>query len=205
MTVPFSSSVSVYTRGRDPIQLLKYEASRRPGLMEKMERAHELTDEEVAALDLPLPWMRNAFSQLRERAREAHARGLQKPVWDVALSDFVVDSKVPDPVGVLYEYCGATCFVPSGGSEIEVPTGKLFFVCGTQCWIEAARCRPSYAFMDQSRSLGPSTRTEYNAALQERLQRLYPDAPKTVCAGAEEAVGGAARQPLAHLGVTIQR
>lgn len=197
--------MSVYTRGRDPVQLLRYEADRRPELGALVARAHELTDAEIAGAGLPLPWMRNALTLLRDRAVEARARGLQKSVFDLTLQDYVVDSRLPDPVGVLYEFRGPTQFVPSGRTEIEVPTGKLFLVCGETVYVEAAICRPSAAFMAASQPLRSCTRAGYAEAIQDRLRQLHPSPEPTVCLDAGGTASGDSRQPLAHLGVRIQR
>lgn len=204
MTNPFAAGVAVSVGGRDPIQLLKYEASRRPDLQALCERAHELSDSDIEVANLPLPWMRKALSLLRDRAVVAHARNLG-PALDLTLRDFIVDGRVPDPEGMMWEYRGETRFVPAGRSSLEVPEGKLIFVCAGRVFMDTAEIQPDDRFMARSVPLRSTTKTGYAGAVQERLQRLFPDAPMTVCAGGQTAASGRPDQPLAHLGVRIQR
>jgi hypothetical protein len=191
----FDSAVSVYSRGRDPLSLLRYEASKKPELSAICESAGEYTAEQIDALPY-LPWIRSALKTLSARAR----------VTQIDLTDYVMDEGfTADPAGVMFEYTGDDIFVPAGGSQLQVRYGKLFFVDHThRVWVENVEVKPDRRLFGQSNRVGLTTKTGYFAEHQARLQRLHPSAPQTVVVGAPSAPS-AAPQPLAHLGVTIQR
>jgi hypothetical protein len=190
----FDSGVSVYSRGRDPLSLLSYEASRKPDLLAVCESVGDYTPEQIDALPY-LPWIRNALKTLSARQR----------VTKIDLTDYVVDEGFTvDPEGIMFEYTGDDIFVPAGGSQLQVRYGKLFFVDHThRVWVENVEVKADRRLFDQSSRVGLTTKTGYFEEHQRRLQRLHPSAPQTICSSAPS--GTVAPQPLAHLGVTIQR
>lgn len=202
---PILSSASVYTRGRDPISLLRYEAGKKPDLARLCECAADLSDTEIDAAPY-LPWIRNALRQVRTYALALRQSGSNKDPMNVSLADFIVDGRTRDPEGVMFEYTGDEIFVKASRTQLQIPYGKLFFLDDMhQVWVETVRVEADRRLFAQAVRHGPTTKTAYREAVQARLLRLHPDAPQTVCVGAQNASGPAGAQPLAHLGVTIQR
>lgn len=210
---------SVHIRGRDPLSLLRYEASRNPSLADLCEKVSVLEDSDIDYLPY-LPWIRNALKMLAAQERSVK---ITKTVGE-AVSANVVDGVTPDLPGVVYEYTGDTIFVKDSGngSELQVPTGKLFLVMDQPefssvevkqqgmrnpaqphaLWVETVSCVLDRRLLGNCRRVQAATKREYRVLIQQRLQRYHPNAPQTVCLGAESVESS---QPLAHLGVRIGR
>jgi hypothetical protein len=199
--------------------LLRYEASRQPALANLCEKVGILEDSDIDYLPY-LPWIRSALKLLAAQQRSAKVTATVSE----AVAANVVDGLTPDLSGVVYEYTGDTIFVKDSGngSELQVPTGKLFLVMDQPefsavevkqrgmsnpaqphtLWVETVSCVLDRRLLGNCVRVQAATKQEYRILIQQRLQRYHPNAPQTVCLGAESINSS---QPLAHLRVQIQR
>jgi hypothetical protein len=122
-------------RSRSPIDLLLYEANRKPEIARIVAELDDMDESAIDALLLPLPWYRDALRRLkRKNAREQ--------VGQIGLHDLdghVVYGVVPDPMGEIRVFTAPTCFVPIGKNRtlVEVQTGKLlWFADADGFWFE---------------------------------------------------------------------
>lgn len=204
--VKYRMEPAVTVPGRDIVSLLHYEAKRRSKVAELVERAATLTDEEIAAADVPLPWYRKALTLVRDRARaEAMARSFDN---GGSCAHLITDGRVEDPTGEIREYLGETVWVRSGSSLVEVPYGKwLFFLHTGGIWADTALCENDARLYHGSRLIEVGTKNRYRVARQEHLLRLHSDAPiifsETPAAGS--TAPGAAQTRLGALGVRFSR
>ena len=59
---------------RDILSLLYTEAKRRPAIAEMMQQVHGMSDDEIAALKVPLPWYRKALKLVRDLKVDSETR-----------------------------------------------------------------------------------------------------------------------------------
>ena len=130
--------------GRSPIDLLIYESKRRPEVRALMELAESgmLTDEELNAAKVPLPWYRKALRQLRDaRLRDARLNVSMNNTLN-AMGAFIKDGTLAPSKGVMMVYTGPTRFISMGSSHIELVSGRpVFFPRIGGVWIDTVFSR----------------------------------------------------------------
>lgn len=125
--------------GRSLTDLIRYEAKRRPEIAALVARAATLSDAEIAAAEVPLPWFRKALAQLRdEAARAAVFRRVA-----ATIEQHVVAGTVPDPEGTLRRWQGGRTFLAlDRGGGVEVDDGALLWLPdGGGVWIDTIFAR----------------------------------------------------------------
>jgi hypothetical protein len=157
---------------RDPITLLRYEAGRRPEVAALVARAEtgQMTDAEIAAAPVPLPWYRAALTRVRDQAVITAMKG--------SIEEHIISSRVQDEAGFIAEYTGIGAYTEGNhGVRIE-PGNLLFFPDETDSyWLDTVFvARGAGLIKRETVPVGRGTRSSYQDVRQERLARLHPDA-----------------------------
>lgn len=121
-------------RAKSHIEMLAYEAKRRPEIADLLARVHDLTDEELANAKVPLPWYRLALQKIRDQGRaDKIAANLYTHVMM-----HIEDRHLADPEGYQCRYNGMTQFVEiDRGNQLQIDTGTLiFFPKNGGVWID---------------------------------------------------------------------
>lgn len=180
-------------RGRSLTDLLRYEATRKPAIAALVERVQTMTDAEIDATPVPLPWFRQALKALRDQQAE---QGLFDRVRAL-IEAHIVEGTVPDPMGEMRRWQGGSTFLAlNRGGGIGVDDGCLLWLPDDGgVWIDTIFARvPDPRVAALSQPLGRTTKLGYTQACRARLARLCPvDAP----------VIGALPDTLARYGVRI--
>lgn len=127
--------------GRSPVDLLIYESKRRPEIKALMELAEtgELTDAQLDAAKVPLPWYRKALRQIRD-ARLANHRinvSMVNTMKSMEEHGLIRDGKLAPSQGVMMQYVGPTQFIAMGKGHIELISGRpVFFPKIGGVWID---------------------------------------------------------------------
>jgi hypothetical protein len=108
----------------DMVKLLLSEAKTRPDIAALVDRVENLTDAEIEAIKVPLPWFRTALRRLRAQ------RGAT--TLAAYIEQHVVDTLAPDPEGWLHIWKGGAEFLPLGrGTAMDVQDGEPLFLPDT--------------------------------------------------------------------------
>lgn len=174
---------------RDPVALLRYEATRRPEIAALLARVHELTDEDIDNAQVPLPWYRQALKSLTRNNRVS-----------ALIDQHVVNGFSVDPEGEIVTYTGDEIWVTVRSTQLLLKSGTLiFFPEKGGVWLETLFLPNIDPRLLNGRGHGKGTRQSYRVALQEARERACAPVPVA------DPSNPAASQPLAHLGVRIQR
>ncbi len=126
---------------RSPVDLLIYESKRRPEIRALMELAEtgELTDEQLNAAKVPLPWYRKALRDLRN-ARLENKRinvSMGNTMKSMEEHGLIRDGTLAPSEGVMMQYVGPTQFITMGKGQIELLEGRpVFFPKIGGVWID---------------------------------------------------------------------
>jgi len=157
--------------------LFEYECKRQPALAALVERIDTVSEQEIAATPVKLPWMRTALLQLkRDRAVEMLA---------VDLEPMIVDGLVSDTIGWMRNWVGPSGFVSVGRTALEMHPGQLVWLDFTGMWIDtiyAATVPPEV--LANTRTLARVSRTEYYEAVRKRMNGMT--APAGVTGGSPQ-------------------
>lgn len=159
--------------GRDIVELLKYEAARRPDVAALVDRVSDLTDEDIGAVEVPLPWFRNALKVMRDRVRLAD--------YSASLSIEIVYT--PDPIGEVWRYTGIDRFMAAKVSrcgsfatttEIELKYDQMIWCSSDHYWVESfyANGVPPTWFFQSALKISDMTRTKYIESCRARLEKM---------------------------------
>jgi hypothetical protein len=190
--------------GRSYEKMIYAEAKRFPKVAELLARAAELTDEEIATADVPLPWYRMALTRIRNEERGKAKMGEMKSEMESGSSYFRHGS-APPIKGYQAVYCGPDQYVMMLVTEMLLRSGTLvFFPLHGGMWIEssAGPHAPVSKIVGQCRDNVETTLDAYKAAYNARMVSLHPDAPLLNDPG--QSTGGAPMTPmmgLASMGV----
>jgi hypothetical protein len=150
---------------RDPQVLLTYEAKRRPEVAAWIAQIDTLSPTAIEALDVPLPWMRQALLALKESRRLDGLKALL-----AASDDWVIEGRSPDPMGVMREWTGMEAYVRVGRGEILVTYGQLLWLNADGIWLDTVHTThvdPKLHANTVSR--GAISRAGYMQAVRNRL------------------------------------
>lgn len=176
---------------RDPVALLRYEATRRPEIAALLARVHELTEEEIDNAQVPLPWYRQALKSLQKNNRVA-----------ALIDQHVVNGFSADPEGEIVTYTGDEIWVTVRSTQLLLKSDTLlFFPTKGGVWIETLFIPTIDQRLLNGRGHGKGTRQKYREMIQAKREGMNP--PQFVLD--PQAAGPITGQPLAHLGVRIQR
>lgn len=152
------------------MSLLAYEATRNPAIKALVDRAADLSDEEIDTAAVPLPWYRKALKIAREKAR--------KNAGLMAQTERVLNStsfgEVADPVGEVYEWRDERTFIRMDRSELEITTGDLIFIDAGGVWIGSARSTKIDPRLTLAAHIGTMTRSQFSAAVRARTNTMTP-------------------------------
>lgn len=154
-------------RKRDIFSLIEYEAKRDSALSELVQRAPRMTDEEIDAAQVRLPWMRRALRAIR--ARDA-SHAIEAAILRNAMLGYT-----GDPTGEIRQWNAGNAFIGIGRGHLEIKCGDLVWFDGGAVWIDTIYTQhvdPS--LLQNTTSLGKATRSEYMRAVRERLLRNAP-------------------------------
>lgn len=160
--------------GRDPVKLLEYEAKRRPVVKEMWARRAMLTDEEIDAAKLPLPWYRKAFKLARDQALfEEHNRAILEAAANNPVGDDYEEG-ANSVRGVTVEYLGDTSWFKTARFEVEVKSRAwLFFPETGGCWDYQTFFEIIPSEFANNRKVAQQTRQEYVDAWAAELCRRF--------------------------------
>lgn len=189
---------SVTIRGRDPVALLHYEAKRRPEVAAVLNDITAYTAAEIEAMPLPLPWIRNALLTAHKQAMDAVRMGRAV----ATIGDHIVTGFSDDPEGWLCEYTGP----PDYYASVLVEDGSWVFVEDNGAvWFDTVEDQPNSRMLPYLRRIRRTTKMGYKEARREHLLKYHGDAPVIDLSGNSNNGSSRSAQPLAHLGVRIQR
>jgi len=155
------------------IEMLEYEAKRRPAVAELVARIPDMTVDEIETVKVPLPWYRQALKQMRRQ----YEHGLLSDEIDLHVSD----RYQADPDGWMCTYTGETAFIHiDRGSQLQVETGTLvFFPKKGGVWIDLLFSGKLDEYLKACcRVVKETTLTNYKQARSDqRTRNCPPDAP----------------------------
>lgn len=149
-------------------QLLDYEAKRRPEIAEIMTRVASMTDAEIDALNLPLPWFRKALREERDR--------LSNLSMTSGVYAHTIFGETDNQEGVIWQWTADATFVPVGKGAIEIKIGDLILITEQGFWFGASLHPPCPIDITQRcRRIGPSTYQDYRLKYRENVSsKLTP-------------------------------
>lgn len=150
---------------RNYVDLIKYEAKAKPAIKALVDRAVDLTDQEIDAAVVPLPWYRQALRMLRQQERQKRdGDAIVNATWGFT----------EDPEGELAYFNLPTCFVKvSASGAIEVKEGyPIFFPKKGGVWIDTVFCSTIPTEMVNLLRTGTTTRSGYKQVILQRLSKL---------------------------------
>lgn len=118
-------------------QMLANDAKRFPILAELLERVHILTDEEIDAAALPLPWYKKALKKLREKMKDKLASQQMFEAKLLEIEPYLVNGTTADPIGEVREWVSGDRWVELGKGHILISDGKhVWFPKNGGVWYE---------------------------------------------------------------------
>lgn len=113
---------------RDTQTMLAYEAKRSPDLAKLISDISSLSEDDIRAARVKLPWIRQALLELK--------RSTEVQQLSVDLEPYIVDSKLPDPMGQTRRWNGDTGFMKIGRGHLEIRTGQLLWFDQDGVWFD---------------------------------------------------------------------
>lgn len=151
--------------GRDIVKMLESEARRKPQVAELLTRARagDLSDADIAAAIVPLPWYRKALIEARDRVA---AQAMFDDVIPETLEDGANTTR-----GTTVIFTGPTCWLkPVRGLQTEVRTGDmLFFPQDGGAWLNQTFFSGSQPELQSVRVIAEQSRKEYVDAYLAKL------------------------------------
>lgn len=149
---------------RDPISLLRYEAKRHPEIAELIANVGSMSDEEIRAAKVKLPWMRKALLELKSQQNNVDLAAF--------MESMIVDGINPDPVGETRQWIGGNMFVWMGKNEIEIRPGQLLWSNGQGVWLDTIYSnRIDPRIFANTKLCGSMSRMTYMDMLRNRLSK----------------------------------
>ncbi len=155
--------------GRDIVALLRQEAKRKPAIAQLMNDVQTMTDAEIDALKVPLPWYRKALKKVRDLniSAETTAR-----VSDI-LKDRIVELKLNDVMtGTIRRWTYETRFIKMGrGGELEIKEGQyVWFPRSGGVWVGTLFSDVIDPHLSSTIYVKDGKRADYNEIEAERRQ-----------------------------------
>lgn len=104
-------------RQRSLIDMLRFEATRRPEIGDLIERAPYLTDKQIDELDVPMPWFREAFREVKRKSASGNIE------------------ETANPKGAIVEWVFSAETLRVDKGEVFVDMGQRIFVTDQGLWI----------------------------------------------------------------------
>jgi hypothetical protein len=157
---------------RNLLTMLDYEAKRQPRLATLVADIDRLSEADIQAAPVRLPWMRQALLALKASHNQAALIA-----W---VEQRATAGRTADPIGEMRRWEAGDSFVRVGRSHLEVRHGQLLWFDGSGVWIDTIRTSViDPQLQRQSVACGRVTRSEYLAAIRARARQLLPDAPQS--------------------------
>lgn len=148
--------------------LLDYETQRQPELADLVARIDLLSEAEIRAVPVKLPWIRQALLTLKRQ----HAR----TILAASLEQWVVDGHAPDPEGEMRRWEGADTFIRVGRTSLEICYGQLVWFDQGGVWIDTIRSTVIDPLLARHTvSCGRVRRSAYMTAVRSRTKQLCPE------------------------------
>lgn len=159
---------------RTLINLLQYEATRKPKVADLVARAADLTDEEIATADVPLPWFRKALVELRQKMKD---EAFFASISFADIEPYVTDGYVEDGLGDIRRWQGGDQWVNlPRDNQLLVKEGMLmWFPVSGGVWIDSVFvANPAGFLVTNSIFVARCGKTQYAHARQEQLLNQNP-------------------------------
>jgi hypothetical protein len=168
--------------GRDIVALLRAEAKRKPAIAELMDAASDMTDAEIDALKVPLPWYRKALKKCRDMQISSDTTARVSAI----IANSVVEVKLNNVDGTMRRYTGDTQFISvARGGDVEIKSGTLiWFPMGGGVWVDTLFSASIDPRLGLSEYVGDIDRQGYiNARAAQRAGNAPADIQGTVVDG----------------------
>lgn len=177
------------------IDLLLAEAKRKPAIKALVDNIHNLTGEDIAQAQVPLPWYRQALTLLKGQD------SMGSLVLEV--DKHTIHGSVPNPDGEVFQWIGTDQYVPSGPFDglLMVTHGKLLWLPKAGgVWIETSfTAQVRHSIRMNIRKICDANKMEYMEMCKRARSRNAPaDVPTT-------DISTSTPSPLASMGVRIYR
>jgi hypothetical protein len=165
-------------RTHNVIELIQYEASAKPEIAMLVERAPDMTEDEINALDLPMLWYREALKAVR--FQELEKRKYSEISLSIEAAIGGQEQYVSDPMGTMAIWEKDDVYMKTAtGSLLLVHYGKLiWFPDSGGLWFETSFSRDENMLF--SRRLQRCTKLEYINLYKEKLLATYGNVPFTL-------------------------
>jgi hypothetical protein len=169
--------------GRDMVALLRAEARKKPATAALMDAAQTMTDAEIDALKVPLPWYRKALKKVRDMRISSETTARMSEIIAASVQDKMLNDV---GFGSMRQWNGDQTFVTvDRGGGIEIKYGQMvWFPESGGVWIDTAfsnHVDPNFAnttFVERNKRSG------YIAAVAARRNGIREEVPYTVVDGA---------------------
>lgn len=172
--------------GRDIVALLRAEAKRKPAIAQLMNDVVDMTDEQIAALKVPLPWYRVALKKCRDLKINAQTTERVSAI----IANSVVEVFINDTDGSMRQFTGDTQFIKvARGGDVEIKCGTLiWFPLSGGVWIDTLFSSTIDPALGQSTFVGEINKQGYITARAEQRSKNAPtNLQSTVVDGAPTA------------------
>jgi len=169
--------------GRDIVALLRAEAKRKPAIAQLMNDVVGMTDEQIAALKVPLPWYRVALKKCRDLKISAETTQRVSEI----VSNAVVEVFINDIDGTMRQFTGDTQFIKvARGGDVEIKYGTfIWFPHAGGVWIDTLFSSTIDPKLAESTFIGDINKQGYiNARAEQRSKNAPVNVPGTVVDGA---------------------
>lgn len=173
-------ALNTHMRPESLLELIRYEASRSPLIADLVEKAPQMTDEEIDALDVPLFWYKDGLKAIRSQSLMSN----MAMVMEVILRNH--EEFVPDAAGDIAVWAGDDIYLETErGTSILLQYGRLLFFPDTGgVWFETTFSRDPKAL--QARRTHRGTKSSYTKEYKDRLLSTSGNAPMTVVRDSKE-------------------
>jgi hypothetical protein len=147
--------------------LLEYEARRHPELANVIANLGNMTEADIKAVRLPLPWIRKTLL--------ARKRNQERDLLAGSLDQWVIDGHTPDPMGEMRRWEASNTFIRVGRSQLEIQYGHLIWLEANTVWIDSIRSQViDPLLLRHTISCGHVRRSAYLEAVRVRSRQLMP-------------------------------
>lgn len=155
--------MTVNIGGRDLLTLLNREAAKKPAIAALMVAAQNMSDAEIDALKVPLPWYRKALKIARNRRQFAEA--------SVEINAIAKEVYINDTMGTIRQWTGDPTFIGmSQGGDLEIKMNQFvwFPLDGSGVLIGTSFSKTVDQKLAQTVYVSEGSRSQYNEHERQR-------------------------------------